>query len=313
MHGRGFFRGQERRRCPAESGGQRRTSTPGVDSGLSGGHVATSGGSSGSSSSGSGTAGSDAGATPDATVSAGGPDAGPLASPAIHYLGRFDTRDPAGPRFAWPGSAIAATFRGTGIQVTLSDTGTNYFVVVVDGGAPTVLATSGDNKTYTLASNLTNAQHTVMLTKRTESNVGVVQLLGITPQGGALVTSPAPFTRRIEYVGDSITCGYGDLGNGPNCPFSPGTEDETIAYGALTAAQLNAQQTAIAYSGKGMYREYGGSTNNQMPVLFELTLADDPTSTWGFSTPPPDVVVINLGTNDFAQGDPGMAFQQALS
>ena len=34
------------------------------------------------------------------------PDGGPHVA-TIHYLGRFDTRDPAGPRFAWPGSAIA--------------------------------------------------------------------------------------------------------------------------------------------------------------------------------------------------------------
>ena len=174
--------------------------TVSVDAGMNGGRALSSGG----------TASADAaavpGATMDATMSAAGPDAGPLASPAIHYLGRFDTRDPAGPRFAWPGSAIAATFRGTGIQVTLSDTGTNYFVVVVDGGAPKALATSGDDKTYTLASNLANGQHTVMLTKRTESNVGVVQLLALTPVGGALVPLAGAvhasdrIRRRLDHV-----------------------------------------------------------------------------------------------------------------
>ncbi len=50
-----------------------------------------------------------------------------------------------------------------------------------------------------------------------------------------------------------------------------------------------------------------------MPVLFELALPDDSTSTWGFTTPPPDVVVINLSTNDFATGDPGSAFVDAYS
>jgi lysophospholipase L1-like esterase len=253
-------------------------------------------------------AGSDGGATID-----GGPEAGPVALATIHYLGRFDTRDPAGPRFAWPGTAIAATFEGTGIEVTLTDTGTSYLTVVIDGAAPTVVATSGNGKTYTLASNLPAGQHTLVLTKRTEANVGVEQLVALSPQGGALVPSPDPFARRIEYVGDSISCGYGDLGVGPGCTFSADTEDETIAYGNLAATALDAQQTVIAYSGKGMYREYGGSTTNQMPVLFNLTLPDDPTSTWGFTTPPPDVVVINLSTNDFSGGDPGNAFVQAYS
>lgn len=239
------------------------------------------------------------------TAEAGAPTA------TIHFLGRFDTRDPAGPRFAWSGSAIAATFRGTGIQATLTDTGTNYFAVVIDDGAPTIIPTSGSNKTYTLASKLPVGSHTLVLTKRTEANVGVVQLLSLVPQGGALIASPAPFTRRIEYVGDSITCGYGDLGVGPSCKFTADTEDETVAYGALTAAQLDAQQMVVAYSGKGMYRNIDGSTKDTMPVLFERTLADDATSVWSFATPPPDVVVINLSTNDFGKGDPGTAFQAA--
>jgi lysophospholipase L1-like esterase len=243
----------------------------------------------------------------------GGFEAGSSTTATIHYLGRFDTRDPAGPRFAWPGTAIAATFQGTGIQAILSDTGTNYLVAAIDGGAPTVIATSGAGKTYTLASNLPSGLHSLVLTKRTEANVGVEQLLALSPQGGALVASPDPFTRRIEYVGDSITCGYGDLGDGPNCHFSADTEDETVAYGSLAAVALDAQQTVTAYSGKGMYREYGGSTANQMPVLFNLALPDDPTSTWGFTTPPPDLVVINLSSNDFATGDPGNAFVQAYS
>jgi hypothetical protein len=48
-----------------------------------------------------------------------------------------------------------------------------------------------------------------------------------------------------------------------------------------------------------------------MPLLFGLSLADDTTSAWPFQTPPPDVVVINLSTNDFAKGDPGSGFEQA--
>jgi lysophospholipase L1-like esterase len=251
------------------------------------------------------------GAAIDGATVDGGIEAGSVATSLIHYLGRFDTRDPAGPRAAFPGSAIAVTFNGTGMKVALSDTGTNYFTVVVDGGAPTVVQTSGANQTYTLASKLTAGQHKLVLTKRTEADVGVVQFLGFTPQGGALVASPDPFTRRIEYVGDSITCGYGDLGVGPNCSFSASTEDETVAYGALAAAALNAQQTVIAYSGRGVYRNYGDGSTGLMPTLFELTLPDDPTSTWGFTTPAPDVVIINLGTNDFSTGDPGSGFEQA--
>jgi lysophospholipase L1-like esterase len=256
------------------------------------------------------------GTTSDAAVDVvdASPSDAQVALALIHYTGRFDTSDPAGPRFAWPGSSIAASFTGTGLDVTLHDAGTNYFAVVIDGGSPTVVGTSKTKSTYTLASNLTGAgPHTVTFTKKTESFDGVVQFVGFAPHAGALVPSPEPFSRAIEYVGDSITCGYGDLGVGPGCSETPAVEDETVSYAYLAAEQLNAAPTVIAYSGLGMYRDYTGSTADQMPTRFGRILADDPTSVWTFPKPSPDAVVINLGTNDFysgdgGSGDPGPAF-----
>jgi len=270
--------------------------------------------------------GTDGATSNDATVNdsaskdaAGGGDAGgPVdacapspgsGSATIHTIGRFDTSDPAGPKFAWPGSTIVATFDGTGISAQLNDNvGNNFFVVVVDGGMPTAFRTSQGTSTYPLATGLASGKHTISLVKRTESYDGIVQLLALTPTGGALVATPEPWARRIEFIGDSITCGYGVLGGSCTNP-SVDQEDWTVTAGALAAAQLHAEPTTIAYSGIGMYRDYSGSTTNQMPTRFLLTLADIPTSTWGFTTPPPDVVVIDLGTNDFAAGDPGTAFQ----
>ncbi len=233
----------------------------------------------------------------------------------VHYIGRFDVRDAAGSRssrFAWPGTAIAATFDGTGIDVSLRDRGANFFSVVVDGAHATPLATNGDRETYTLASDLLPGRHSVVLTKRTESFVGIVEFRGFSPHGGALVPSPPPFARRIEYVGDSITCGYGNLGKNGTCHFSPDTEDETSAYGALAGRELGAAVSVIAHSGIGMVRNSSGDTTEQMPVVFERTLASEP-ATWSFAPPEPDVVVINLGTNDFARGDPGPPFEQAYA
>jgi lysophospholipase L1-like esterase len=240
-------------------------------------------------------------------------DGPPLA--AIHYVGRFDRRDATGAegvRFSWPGSAIVATFDGTGIVAKIKDEGTNYFAVAIDRGPVTTLATSGAKEDYVLAEGLPQGRHTVELTKRTEAVVGAVQLLGLSPVGGAFVPTPDPYTRRIELVGDSITCGYGNLGANAGCPFSAATEDETVAYGGLAGRTLGAEVRAIAYSGIGMFRSYDGSTADQMPVLFERALAKDP-ARWTFDTPEPDVVVINLGSNDFAHGDPGAPFVHAYA
>jgi lysophospholipase L1-like esterase len=242
----------------------------------------------------------------------------PMLTPAlslVHYVGRFDRRDAneaAGARFSWPGSAVVATFDGTGIVAKLKDGGTNYFAVVIDRGPATTLATSGSKEDYVLAEGLPQGRHTLVLTKRTEAMVGAVQLLALSPVGGAFVPTPDPYARRIELVGDSITCGYGNLGANAGCPFTPATEDETVAYGGLAGRELGAEVRAIAYSGIGMLRSFDGNTADQMPVLFERTMAKDP-APWTFDTPEPDVVVINLGTNDFAHGDPGAPFAHAYA
>jgi peptidoglycan/LPS O-acetylase OafA/YrhL/lysophospholipase L1-like esterase len=234
----------------------------------------------------------------------------PHGSP-VHLVGRFDLRDPRGPRFAWPGSTIRSTFAGTGLDIRLRDEGTNFLSVVVDRGPPIVLATVQGTHDYAVASNLAPGPHEVVVIKRTEASVGVMQYLGVTPHEGSLRDSADEPARRIEYVGDSITCGYGDRGPVATCPFSPETEDETLSYAALAADALGAQATVLAFSGQGMYRDDEGSTVHPMPELFLRTLPYDASSLWSFDEPAPDAVVIGLGTNDYEPGEPGPAFEQA--
>jgi lysophospholipase L1-like esterase len=244
-----------------------------------------------------------------APAEAGPPDAGP--TEALHFVGRFDTSDPKGPRFAWPASAIYTRFSGTGAKLALHDTGTNFFDVSIDGAPPVLVKTSSASDSYAIASGLPDGEHAVAIVRRTESFVGIAQFLGVTSnEGRPLVPTPAPFPRTIEVIGDSITCGYGVLGASATCSFSDDTEDEELAYGALAAKALGAAHTAIAYSGIGVYRNYGGDTTNTMQDRWKRTFADDAASTWDFRLVP-DVVVVNLGTNDYAKGDPGQPFQDA--
>lgn len=236
-------------------------------------------------------------------------EADTVAKSPYHLVGRFDLRDPAGPRFSWSGTQIRATFTGTGLVVKLKDSGQSQFDVVIDGKAPTLLV-PGANESHEVATGLAAGEHTVVLTKRTETFVGVAQFLGFEPKDGALVPTPAPGGKLIEMIGDSITAGYGILGFDP-CPFSPQTESEPEAWGALAATELGARRHVVAWSGIGVYRSFDGETGDQMPVLYDRAVSNDATSTWDHAKVHPDLIVVNLGTNDFAKGDPGMAFQTA--
>ncbi|MBI5477363.1 MAG: SGNH/GDSL hydrolase family protein [Deltaproteobacteria bacterium] len=233
---------------------------------------------------------------------------------APRLSGRFDLEDPAGPRFAWSGTSIAARFQGTAITIRLRGS-SDFFNVTLDGAALPVLAASPAVERYPLATGLADGEHEVVVVKRTEPLVSEAQLLGfeLDPRGRLLPPPPAP-ARRIEFVGDSVTAGFGVLGRDETCPFSPDTEDFSLSFAALTAAALGAEPVAVAWSGRGACRNYADEPGEPMPVLYERTLPARAESRWDFGRWTPDVVVINLGTNDFSLGvSPGDHFPAAYS
>lgn len=226
----------------------------------------------------------------------------------VHRLGRFDLRDPEAPRFGWPGSALRTRFRGTVLAIELEEEQSNHYQVEIDRREPSVLETHGGRAVYELATELEAGEHDLTITRRTEGAFGVTIFHGFS--GAELVATP-PMARWIEVIGDSITCGYGVLGEGPRCDFSAETEAEPFAWGALAARALGAAHTTIAYSGKGVSRNVSDDRGPVMPELFHRTLPDELGSEWGFHSQPA-AVVINLGTNDFVDGHPGPVFVDAL-
>lgn len=218
------------------------------------------------------------------------------ASPrAVKLVGRFDTSDPAGVRFAWSGSMIAGRFKGTGISARIKDEGKNHFQVIVDGEPKAVIKTDHTKEVYSLAEGLVDGVHDVAIYKRTEAKVGEVTFLGFDPQG-TMLPAPPPGERRIELIGDSITAGYGNEGPGAVCTFNPAEENQYSTYGAVAARALNAEHVTIAWSGK---------TIGEMTEFYERTLPTHPESQWDFKTWIPQMVVMNIGTNNFATYDPG--------
>jgi lysophospholipase L1-like esterase len=249
----------------------------------------------------------DALAEPD---SVDGPDSSELdaGSPAVRYIGRFDMTDPNRPTAEWSGSAMEARFSGPSVSVRLGGSSI-YFEVVLDGVVQPVLQTTGA-PSYPIASGLGAGTHEVLVFRRNEASAGPSQFLGFDFGTGGKLLPPLVPPRRIEVIGDSISAGFCDETANTSAPFTTATENEYLAYGPLTARALNADIHVIAWSGKGMYRNLGGTTTETVPILWERTIPTDTASSWDPSKWIPDAVVINLGTNDYNSGpDPSTAYQ----
>ncbi len=237
--------------------------------------------------------------------SASGAGGGDPSGDTIRFIGRFDTTNAEGPRFSWAGSAIVTRFSGTSLGVRFNDESTaaqsNFFQVVIDGEAKGVLKVNSEEDLYTVADGLPDGEHDLVLHRRTEPLVGVSQFLEFVPeQGEALLPVPAAPEHRIEVIGDSISAGYGVDGANETCPFTSDTENNYLAYSALTGRLVGAETTIVAWSGRGVYRNYNGEVAPTMPEIYGRTIADEEQPAWDFSSWVPQVVVINLGTNDFS-------------
>jgi lysophospholipase L1-like esterase len=231
-----------------------------------------------------------------------------IVAAGVRWIGRVDTGDPARPRFSWSGTGFVARFQGTSLTAQLGNEGAFIFKAVVDGEPQPSFTTMSGVGRYALATGLPAGDHTVALYRQTEGPLGLSQLHGLTVGDGALLEPPPAPRRRIEVVGDSISCGYGILGSLDNDDCY-GTESHWDAYPSVMARALGAEVSTIAGSGRGVVLNYRGDSIDTMPQIYERTLATDARATWGFGSEP-EVVIINLGTNDLGngKGDPGPRF-----
>lgn len=214
----------------------------------------------------------------------------------VRWLGRVN---PATKELTWPGTGVSFKFTGTKATIGLTAiNGDNSFELLVDNSPATIIPSV--NTTSISTPQLPRGEHLVTLRRRSETALGTVSIGDITADG-ALSPAPAP-KRQIEYVGDSITVGYGLDGTLP-CINNAAVTDNPRTYAALAATALKADYHVVAWSGKGIVRNYASGQNDTSPLMPELWTrygANDADGSYPFpSSWNPSAVVINLGTNDF--------------
>lgn len=249
----------------------------------------------------SGGGSSDGGGGAVAEGGAGG-EGGEVPVAPVHLVGRFQDAEAS-----WSGSSAIATMTGPSASVRLAGGAGLWFEIVIDGASVGRFETTGGEQVYPLASDLSAGEHSVEIMRRNEAFFGTFSFLGFEP-AAAVVPSPYPYQHRIELIGDSLTCGYGIEGASADCNFSATTESAYSAYGLVAARELSAAAHLICYSGKGVHQNYGGDLDEPMPELYPRTFVGSATPEWDPAQFPADVVVVNLGTNDFSAALDDAAF-----
>ena len=124
-------------------------------------------------------------------------------------------------------SGLEFRFSGTGASVTMQDvrlsSHASRFGIWVDGVRMDTIQLEETERQYTLAENLPQGPHTIRLVKLTEPRFTLSNFKGLAVEG-ELLPRPEERARKLEFIGDSLTAGFGNLG----APNRWGTSDKKV-------------------------------------------------------------------------------------
>lgn len=193
-----------------------------------------------------------------------------------------------------------------------------YMAVLVNGKLSKRFAVSEGTAEYELYRSEKAEKVRIRLVKLSENAFSKVGVLSFSANGKLTAAKPCS-ERMIEFVGDSITCGFGIEGKSVCDNFRTSTENPLINYASLTANGLGAEYQLTSWTAIGVYsnsvKDEGVTEPDNawtMPVIYDYTdkavdgmLGNEPEK-WDFSRFAPQLIVVNLGTNDkdFTRGIP---------
>ena len=213
--------------------------------------------------------------------------------------------------YQWPGVYFETRYRGNWIKVVFEDS-SNNFNVIVDGKNAMIIHKPGTTSIAIDTSGMgDDTEHTIRVEKRSETQYAKGRFVGfeyeppmsLVSSGNYKDLPPPHRTRQIEFIGDSLTVGYGNTSAFSQCTPEQifETTDSQQGFGPITAKHFDADYQINAFSGLGMVRNFDGREHPKyhMPMLYERAIFDDPAPVkqpnWH-----PQVIVIGIGGNDFS-------------
>jgi lysophospholipase L1-like esterase len=239
---------------------------------------------------------------------AGAAEAVAAGGTGVAWMGRTVASAGGGERFAYPGVSAFIRFEGRELVLDASSTGDrSYLDVIVDGALAQTIHLSPSRASYRLVDGASSGPRTVQVQHRSETWHGIVTLHGFGTDGRVLAPPSLP-SRRVLFLGDSVTCGEA-LERTPPGPKQPVWWNPRLSYGMLAGAALGAQVQLVCHGGRGLVRSWNGRTDEfNLPRFYGLAIASpDAPVPWDQRQYAPDLVVSAIGTNDFNQGIPDRA------
>ena len=171
-----------------------------------------------------------------------------------------------------------------------------YFTVYIDGVRQEKRVEALAGKQNLLIANFAElGVHIIKIVKQTEMNFNLCTLYSLCFDG-ELLTPPTKKEKYIEFIGDSLSCGMGNLGKkGVPQPQTSLWEDVTQGYTYGTAQMLDVDYSIVSESGIGL----AGSWHDPLFDFYSAwSYRRDKNVKYDFARVP-DLISINLVTNDF--------------
>lgn len=215
-------------------------------------------------------------------------------------------------------SGIEFEFVGTSISVVLCTDNSKWedllkawvAIFIDDEETPSKrILLDSDENIYKIYESETLRKVKIRLMKMSEAAFSKVGIKEIIIEGEGEIVPTKSKERRIEFIGDSITCGYGIEGIWEKDVFNTTQENPWEAYAAKTARYFNADFNCVSWSGIGVISSWTEvdqpNTEWLMPMLYKYTDAaldndfeKEEFEVWNNNLFEPDLIVVNLGTND---------------
>ena len=225
----------------------------------------------------------------------------------IQYIGRVDFSNPLKPKMWASGAYVIIKFSGTFCELNVNDeviygSVHNYIEIKIDEQPAYRIQLKNKENKITIAKDLPKGEHTVIICKNTEFENGYIEIVGFSCE--KLLNPPAKQKRKMEFIGDSITCGFGSDESEIKCGDKNAQwydqHNAYMAYGPLTARSLNAQYHLSSVSGIGLIHSCCDK-KILMPQIFDKINMAKNELKWDFNRYQPDVVTVCLGQNDGVQ------------